>query len=82
MKKPESSWLLPTGVFEMPPARAAFIRMVEGQLMETFRLWGYSEVRTPAMEYLETMAQGLETDRKSTRLNSSHTDISRMPSSA
>ncbi|GBE15956.1 MAG TPA: ATP phosphoribosyltransferase regulatory subunit [Proteobacteria bacterium] len=61
MKKPESSWLLPTGVFEMPPARAAFIRMVEGQLMETFRLWGYSEVRTPAMEYLETMAQGLET---------------------
>ena len=27
-------------------------------------------------------AQGDTTDRKSTRLNSSHTDISRMPSSA
>ncbi len=60
MKKPEGSWLLPTGVFEMPPARAAFIRRVEGQIMDAFRLWGYREVRTPAMEYLETMAQGLE----------------------
>ena len=28
------------------------------------------------------VTQALETDRKSTRLNSSHTDISRMPSSA
>ena len=29
-----------------------------------------------------TEGSALETDRKSTRLNSSHTDISRMPSSA
>ena len=31
---------------------------------------------------LETILIGIRTDRKSTRLNSSHTDISRMPSSA
>ena len=33
-------------------------------------------------ERLEEVAHALPTDRKSTRLNSSHTDISRMPSSA
>ena len=31
---------------------------------------------------LTALAQEFGTDRKSTRLNSSHTDISRMPSSA
>ena len=30
----------------------------------------------------QTLCRRMETDRKSTRLNSSHTDISRMPSSA
>ena len=31
---------------------------------------------------LEALKSGMNADRKSTRLNSSHTDISRMPSSA
>ena len=33
-------------------------------------------------EWVQDMVQALSKDRKSTRLNSSHTDISRMPSSA
>mgnify|MGYP003336403429 CR=1 FL=1 len=33
-------------------------------------------------EYAGIADDGVEADRKSTRLNSSHTDISRMPSSA
>lgn len=44
----------------MPPHRAAFIRSVENTLLTTFGRWGYQEVRTPAMEYVETMARGLE----------------------
>ena len=42
-------------------------RMNVGQILETHLGWA---------------AKGLGQDRKSTRLNSSHTDISRMPSSA
>ena len=38
------------------------------------RIYGWTSVRV--------RRQGYDTDRKSTRLNSSHTDISRMPSSA
>ncbi|UCF31371.1 MAG: ATP phosphoribosyltransferase regulatory subunit [bacterium] len=52
-------WQLPTGVFEMTPDRAASFRKVENSLLSTFSGWGYREIRTPAMEYLETMAQGL-----------------------
>ncbi len=41
--------------------------------------------RTPELILLDVMMpkrNGFDVDRKSTRLNSSHTDISRMPSSA
>ena len=34
------------------------------------------------VEQLKKQIEGFTADRKSTRLNSSHTDISRMPSSA
>jgi len=60
MKKHSGPWQMPTGVFEMPPGKADFVRRLEGILLDSFRRWGYQEVRTPAMEYLETMAQGLE----------------------
>ena len=39
-------------------------------------------VELPQATLLDGDLDHLETDRKSTRLNSSHTDISRMPSSA
>ena len=41
-----------------------------------------STPRPMTHDLIRTLLNGLETDRKSTRLNSSHTDISRMPSSA
>ncbi|UCG39684.1 MAG: ATP phosphoribosyltransferase regulatory subunit, partial [bacterium] len=47
--------MLPAGVFEMTPERAAFIRRIETGLLDVFSRWGYQEVRTPAMEYLEAM---------------------------
>ena len=39
-------------------------------------------VQIAMKQYKPEMALDMATDRKSTRLNSSHTDISRMPSSA
>ncbi len=50
---------MPSGVFEMPPRKAAFIRRVESGLLEIFRKWGYQEVRTPAMEYMDVLERGL-----------------------
>ncbi len=54
--------LLPAGVFEMTPARAAFVRHIEEVVLGVFRLWGYQEVRTPSLEYVDTMSRGLASD--------------------
>jgi len=51
--------LLPAGVFEMTPVKAAFVRHIEDVVLEVFRLWGYQEVRTPSLEYVDTMSRGL-----------------------
>ena len=49
-------------------------------------IWGHRmyDEQTPWLIYLEFLNVFVyeDSDRKSTRLNSSHTDISRMPSSA
>ena len=50
---------------------------------ETHRYWAQvSEDPQAVLEALYKYDQGGARDRKSTRLNSSHTDVSRMPSSA
>jgi ATP phosphoribosyltransferase regulatory subunit len=54
--------LLPAGVFEMTPARAALVRNVEEVVLRVFQLWGYQEVRTPSLEYVDTMSRGLAGD--------------------
>src|ERR1044072_2416497 len=55
-----------------PDTKAIPVIMVTSKDQETDRIWG---MRQGAKDYL------VKPDRKSTRLNSSHTDISRMPSS-
>ena len=52
-----------------------------GHLESQFQLGGDSASRFPA-KMLFSILRNFLSDRKSTRLNSSHTDISRMPSSA
>jgi ATP phosphoribosyltransferase regulatory subunit len=54
--------MLPGGVFEMPPRKAASMREAEERVLEVFRSAGYREVRTPAMEYMEAMARGVGED--------------------
>lgn len=57
---PENILLLPDGVFEMTPSKADFVRGIEDLVLRVFRLWGYQEVRTPSLEYVETMSRGLD----------------------
>jgi ATP phosphoribosyltransferase regulatory subunit len=35
------------------------MRQIEEVVLEIFRLWGYQEVRTPLLEYVDTMSRGL-----------------------
>ena len=118
---------VPPGLRDVLPQEAAQRSRVIVQLREEFRRWGYREVATATLEYLDTFVHGagpsiqdqlfkivdsggdllalrpdmtlpiarmaatrllpgaatpLRLDRKSTRLNSSHSRASRMPSSA
>ena len=57
----------------LPPIYRVFVN--DELFAERTWIWQDSSI------YLEELLQ-IEADRKSTRLNSSHTDISRMPSSA
>lgn len=49
---------IPYGTRDFLPKEASRKRAVEGALAHLFDSWGYDEVVTPAMEYLETLAVG------------------------
>jgi ATP phosphoribosyltransferase regulatory subunit len=49
---------VPDGLRDLPPGEAARRGAVEWMLRETFRRWGYREVVTPMLEFLETIVQG------------------------
>lgn len=53
---------IPGGVFEMTPARAALVRRIEEDVLSVFRLWGYQEIRTPSLEFVDTMSRGLSSE--------------------
>ena len=50
---------LPAGVFEMTPAKTTLVRRMQEAVLAVFQLWGYQEVRTPSLEYVESMSRGL-----------------------
>ena len=62
---------LGAGIYNYMPMGLRVIRKVEAIVREEMNRAGAIELSMPVVQ-----------DRKSTRLNSSHTDISRMPSSA
>ena len=52
------------------------------EIQDQFPLWDFLKVNDSDRKFTEELKLHEQRDRKSTRLNSSHTDISRMPSSA
>ena len=63
------------------------IKMRTMSMLESFELQKKSQETSPTFEQVNDLTEKefmdqVAADRKSTRLNSSHTDISRMPSSA
>ena len=53
---------IPYGTRDFLPKEASRKRVIEGALAQLFDSWGYDEVVTPAMEYLETLAVGTGND--------------------
>lgn len=52
-------WLrLPPGLRDWAPEDLARLRTLEARLRNAFEAWGYREVATPALEYLETWQRG------------------------
>lgn len=48
-------WLLPDGVEEMLPGRAARLEAQRRTLLDLYQSWGYELVMTPLIEYLESL---------------------------
>jgi ATP phosphoribosyltransferase regulatory subunit len=56
MAKPET-FEKPVGFRDYPPAWIAKKRLLEQKTEERFRLWGYREVATPALEFFDTVGR-------------------------
>ena len=71
------------GMEDILPGEVEKWQWLEEKARIFFQGHGFKEIRTPILEYTDLFSRSIgEADRKSTRLNSSHSDRSRMPSSA
>jgi ATP phosphoribosyltransferase regulatory subunit len=55
-------WLLPAGVTEILPPDAARIEHAGRQLLDLYASWGYEQVFTPFIEYLDSLLIGAGAD--------------------
>lgn len=58
MSTPITRTQVPEGVRDRLPGEAARVRRLSDQLDGVFRTWGYREVATPVIEYLEAVSVG------------------------
>lgn len=58
----EEQWLLPDGVEEILPERAAAIESLRRELLDLFRRWGYQLVFPPLIEFLDSLLNGAGRD--------------------
>jgi len=58
MNVPNTRIQIPEGVRDQLPREAARMGRLAGGLGDVFRAWGYREVVTPGLEYLETVTAG------------------------
>ncbi len=62
MTFPDERWLLPEGIEELLPPRAARLEQLRRELLDLYRGWGYELVVPPFIEYLETLLTGTGND--------------------
>ncbi|APZ43541.1 ATP phosphoribosyltransferase regulatory subunit [Acidihalobacter ferrooxydans] len=73
--KNTARWLLPEGIEESLPAETARIERLRRVLLDLYRSWGYEQVMTPLIEYLDSLLIGaggeldLETFKITDQLN-------------
>lgn len=48
-------WLLPDGVDEILPPRAAQLETLRRELLDLYRSWGYDLIKTPLIEFLDSL---------------------------
>lgn len=54
----EDRWLLPEGIEEVLPEEAARMEKLRRRILDRFELWGYRQVVTPLIEYLDALLTG------------------------
>lgn len=52
------SWLLPEGIEELLPAEAASFEALRRNILDLYRTWGYQQVNTPLVEFLDSLLTG------------------------
>ncbi len=56
------TWLLPEGIEEVLPPRAAFLEAKRRAILDLYHSWGYELVIPPLIEYLESLLTGTGDD--------------------
>ena len=54
----EDRWLLPEGIEEVLPAEAKRLEVLRRAVLDLFESWGYRQVMTPMIEYIESLLVG------------------------
>ncbi len=54
----EGRWLLPEGIEEVLPVEARRLEHLRRQVLDLFESWGYRQVMTPMIEYIESLLVG------------------------
>lgn len=55
-------WLLPDGIEEILPPKAARLEQLRRDVLDLYRSWGYEQVFPPMVEYLESLLTGAGND--------------------
>jgi ATP phosphoribosyltransferase regulatory subunit len=58
----DTKWILPEGIEELSPQRAAQVEAARRQLLDLYRLWGYELVMPPFVEFLDSLLTGTGED--------------------
>ena len=58
----EDRWLLPEGIEEVLPAEASRLEILRRKVLDLFESWGYRQVMTPMIEYIESLLVGTGRD--------------------